>query len=428
MIGAAQRRVAVLGIALACILIGSAVAAPAVNAKVGELNTKGVDHYHAKRWDAAIAAFREAYRLAPDHAAISANLSNALQAKANVLYEASDVASAVAHLEEALRVTPDASRLHLHLGACYLRLDRVADAIRHIETAVEREPGVPEAHDLLGQAYYRDGDAASALAQWEWVIEVKPDRPGLAERIEKARREADVEATYNRRDSRHFQVSYAPDTSYADMRRALTILERAYTEVGRRFGGVYPPGPIQVRVYTADDFSRVTLLGEHVGAVYDGAIRLPLSDKTGQVLDEAELKRRLYHEYTHVVVRHIVGDDVPWWLNEGLAETVSTELMPRDVERLEQAYRSDAAFSIAELQEHQLLRLPPESLQIAYLQAHAAVRHLHARYGQTRLNQLLTALANGTAHDAALRQAYRRTYAQLDDELRKQYAPGRRRR
>ncbi|MCC7556289.1 MAG: hypothetical protein KO254_09315, partial [Methanoculleus marisnigri] len=71
------------------------------------------------------------------------------------------------------------------------------------------------------------------------------------------------------------------------------ILERAYTEVGRRFGGVHPPGPIQVRVYTADDFSRVTLLGEHVGAVYDGAIRLPLSDKTGQVLDEAELKRRL---------------------------------------------------------------------------------------------------------------------------------------
>ncbi len=408
-------------VALALMVCAMPAFAQSAAQRAAEYNAKGVAQYKAEQFDDALKSFLQAYQAAPDNATVRNNLCNAYQAQANVFAKTSDFANAARYLDMAISVSPDNPKPLLMLGACRLRLNHVSEAIARLEEAVDLDPYNVDAHELLGDAYYRDDDIPSALAQWEWVKEVRPDTQGLSEKIQKAYREESVERNYRPRSSRHFQARYEPDTSGGDVSRALTLLERAYRDIGLRLGGVYPPGPILVKVYTAKDFSAATQLDEHVGAVYDGAIRLPIVDKSGQVLNEAELKRRLYHEYTHVVVRHIVGDNVPWWLNEGLAETLSNDLTPEDVAKLEALYAQGQAFPLSGIEQHQLKVLSPEALGLAYVQSHATVNYLLKRFGQRSISTMLDALAEGAQPEQALQQAYRKSYALLEREVARQY-------
>jgi tetratricopeptide (TPR) repeat protein len=381
------------------------------------LNARGVSLYNTGRFDDALNVFSHAYRLAPEHPVVRKNLANTYQALANKHVESRDFAGAVERLRMAVNLAPDSVVPLVQLGACYLQLNHIGDAISALEEAITREPGNIDAHALLGEAYYRDGDVPAALVQWEWVAKVAPERKDIRDKVEKAGREVAVEGDYGRHRSRHFVIRYARDTQRQDVRQALVYLERAYRDIGLRLGGVYPPPPIQVVIYTADDFTKATLLDEHVGAVYDGTIRVPMDDRSGRRLDTNELRRRIYHEYVHVVVRHVAGDNVPWWLNEGLAETLSTDLSDAERALLTDAYADQSAFPLADIEAHQLERLDPEQLSLAYRQAHAAVEYLWSRFGQRPLVGLLREIAEGADPEAALRNQYRRDYAMLDHEI-----------
>jgi hypothetical protein len=382
-----------------------------------ELNNRGVATYNAGQYAESLKLFEQAYAQAPANPALRRNLCNARQAIANDLAKSGDFSGAATHLERALTVDPENPSPWVQLGSYYLRLDMVSDAIAHLERAIELAPSNVDAHDLLGDAYYMDNDIGSAQVQWEWVSRVQPNRPGLARKMEKASREATVETGFRPTGSKHFQLSYSPDIPGRSLRRVLTVLERAYIEIGRNFGGVYCPGPIQVIVYNAQGFSAATNLGDHVGALYDGKIRIPLKDADGNLLVEQDLKARLYHEYTHVVVRFLGGNNVPWWLNEGLAECFSHELSAADLDLLQRAADQDMLFTLADLEGDQLRKLNAETLRLAYAQSHATVRHLWTRFGQARLANMMSALAENTPPEEALRRTFNRTYASLQRDV-----------
>jgi tetratricopeptide (TPR) repeat protein len=401
---------------LATIVSAASVAAEEPSAAT--FNTAGVQAYEAGQWQQAIDAFSQAYRLAPDNPTVRRNLCNAYQAAANEVARTADFATAAELLEAAIAADPRNASPLVQLGSYYLRLNLVQDALFRLKEAVELDPKSVVARELLGDAYYRDNNLREAIAQWEWVLEAEPKRPGLKEKLEKANREGAVEAKFGRGGSRHFVISYAPGTGRDDQNRVLSVLERAFIEVGQKFGGVYPPTPINVIIYTAKDFAEATQLGEHVGAVYDGKIRVPLKDEAGQSLPDDELRRRLYHEYVHVVVRFLANDNVPWWLNEGLAETFSrTGDEDDDLLLLREAYRQGSLFSLETLTGDQLDRLSPEALRLAYAQSYATASLLWNRFGQAPLASLMTALAEGKDPEIALQESYRRNYALLEREV-----------
>jgi tetratricopeptide (TPR) repeat protein len=399
-----------------CALTVLALSAGAAAVNAAEYNNAGIEAYGRNEWREAISNFEKAYELEPQHETVRHNLCNAHQAAANALAKNADFPAAVKHLELAIGIDPTNPAPLVQLGAYYLRLDMVPEAILRLEEAIELKPGDLDAHEFLGQAYYLDNDLPSARAQWEYVLEMAPDRPGLQERYQKAFREEAVEGDFKRGTSRHFTISYPDDLPTHLRGQVLNLLERAYLEVGRKTGGVYPPGPMQVIAYKEEQFSEATQLESHVGAVYDGKIRVPLTER-GEFLNEEELRRRLTHEYVHVVVRYAGGPNVPWWMNEGLAEVLSRNLSSEATTMLRRAHQEQLAFSLSDLEGSQLNVLKPDVLRLAYAQSQATVELMWNRFGQRRFMQMLSDISAGVAPEEALRRNYRRTYSTLEQEV-----------
>ena len=414
----AAKRLAILSVLLAAAL-------PVWAQTASEHNAAGVEHYNQKRWTDAIRAFEAAYQLAPEHDTVRRNLSNAYQAIADDLAQRSDYGAAIEYLGLALTVDPENVMPLLQMGLYHLRQGRIREAAFRLEEAVELAPDSVDARVLLGDAYYDGNQIAAALTQWEWAATQDPNRPGLKEKIAKALRENAVEQDFGRYQTRNFVVSYGRETSAGEARRVLQILERAYVEIGQQLGRTYPPTPIQVIIYTAEGFSEATQLSEHIGALYDGKIRVPLTDGRGAKVDDEELRRRLYHEYVHVVVRHLAGDGVPWWLNEGLAEMISTNLNDENMARLQEGLEKGRLLALKELESSQLDLRSAEDLRLAYSQAHATVAFLWTRHGQRRMLDMLAALRAGETPEQALRRLYHRTYDTLQREIDVQIRRGR---
>ena len=414
MMGIFARSWPLFAMAMCAVLAGAQETA---NPRAAEYNNLGIEAYNGAHYTEAIRYFEKAYELARTNATVRHNLCNALQSHANELAKAGEYTDAVDLLTTAAGVEPENPSPLIQLGSYYLQLDEVQQAIFRLEEAIELKPGELSAHELLGEAYYRDNDLPSARVQWEYVLQVEPARPGLRDRYDKAFREESVENGYQRSGSRHFKISCPKDAPNIVRSRVLAVLERAYLDIGRKMGGVYPPPPIQTVLYGDGEFSEATQLSENVAALYDGKIRAPLMDDTGAYLDGDELTRRLTHEYVHVVVRHVAGGNVPWWLNEGLAETLSKDFGERETALFQQAQTGGQPLSLARLEAHQLQALAPEALSLAYIQSHATVQMLWNRYGQRRLSQLLDALRQGETPQAALRQVYRMTYGSLEQEV-----------
>ncbi len=398
------------GIAAGAILLSAAAHAQTAS----QLNARGVESYEATDWSAAVGNFESALRLEPGNATIVRNYTNACQAWASSLAQDGNYAAAIVHVENAIQNEPENPMPLIQLGAYYLHESRVREAIYRLEEAIELSPDDVDAHYLLGEAYYRDNDVGAALDQWEWVESVEPSKPGLAERIESARREIAVEGDYAGQSSRHFNVTFDREAEGRLVRDVVNVLEQAYREIGRALGNAYPPAPIQVSLYTSEGFQQSTMMDAHVGALFDGnKIRCPVIGPDGNPLPYEELRRRLYHEYVHVVVRHLAKEDVPWWFNEGLAEALTIDLSPREFEFLRDARDKGTLFDLRDLAEGQLDKLDPSELYLAYKQSQATVAYLKARHGTRRLAQLISAVANGEDAETALRRIFRLNYSTL---------------
>lgn len=408
------RSIQCLFIAAVCFAVCTAEAQTAA-----DYNAAGVERYNAQDWDGAIEAFARAYDIAPTNETVRRNLCNTYQAKAHAIAktgEFGDVEVGARILEQAIRIDAGNPAPLIQLGSYYLRLDWDTDAVFKLQEALQLEPSNLTAMELLGDAHYKANDLVSAVSTWEYILEQGED-PGIRQKLDKARRELDVEGSYKSAGSQNFQISFAPGTRYYEVNELTRILESARRDIGRKLGGVYPVKTVQVIAYTATDFSQATDLGEHIGALYDGKIRVPIENKAGERLPADEMRRRLYHEYTHVVVRELGGERVPWWLNEGLAETLSNPLSDDDRLALQEARDTATLFKLADLERGQLELLDPASLSVAYRQSHATVDYLINRFGQRKMVALLQTLGAGIPADEALRQTYRRRYAEIELEV-----------
>lgn len=421
-----MRKVSAIFLAALCVFFAPDTRAqqPATAQEAAAYNADGVEAYNSKLWAEAVASFEKSLQLQPDNAVIARNLCNAYQSLANDLVKRDAVEQAVQRLESAIVVDPRNPSPLIQLASYYFhpRINAIQDAVYRLQEALELDPKNVDAHDLLGDAFYKTNNLSAAREAWEWVQKTQPDRPGLADKLKKVQREEAVESDFRDSGSRHFNLSYTPGTPSRELAKVQNILEKAFIQVGLRLGRTYPPTPVQVIIYNAQGFTDATQLGGHVGALYDGKIRIPLMDEQGAPLKDDELTRRLYHEYSHVVIRFICGDKVPWWLNEGLAEYLSRDFDAHRKEQFAQACAEEKLNTLTALEQGQLEKLGVEALAVAYVQAHATVNFLWERFGQVRILQLLKELKGSELPpEQVLRRVAARNYNTLEREVAHAY-------
>jgi tetratricopeptide (TPR) repeat protein len=131
-------------------------------------NNLGNVLYYQKKFDEAIGAYTAALRLVPDHAGYHGNLSEALRHRGRL-------PEAIEHARRAVELQPDSGMAHNHLGLALAADEQFEAAAVECAAAVRLDPGRAEAHHGLGYALHRLGRTEEALAALGRALELKPD-------------------------------------------------------------------------------------------------------------------------------------------------------------------------------------------------------------------------------------------------------------
>ena len=390
---------------------------PAVGQPAKGLNDLGVMAFDAKRYAQALEHFTKALALDPENPAIRRNACAVHQAVANELAGQGEVDAAIARVQQGIDVDPSNASALTQSGAYHLAAGKPADAESRLRSALALAPDDSDALFLLGEACYQQNKLAEAEAAWGRVLAADPDRQGLQEKYSKLVRESEVEQDFNQYSAGHFQISYAKALSEETRAMVFAVLEEAYDAVGTKLGGLYPPDVVQVVLYDGAQFAEATGTAAHVGALYDGKIRAPITARNGRFLSRGVLSVRLTHEYVHVVLTGHLGPRLPWWLNEGLAEVFSREMDQNRTRTLGRAIRGDRAHALRDLEARQLDRLAPEALAVAYAQAHAVSDVLWREGGAEKMGRFVGLLREGKKPEDALGTVYGLDYARLEGKV-----------
>lgn len=329
-------------------------------------NAQGVQLTEQGQWDAAVEHFRLAAALRPTDATLERNLVQAMVGAAQTLYNA--------------RKTREAKRL----------LDQ---ALRHSTISYE-------GWLLAGQLAYESQQLKQAEEYWQRALAARPDAPEAQRRLEQLRRERIVEDQFGKISEQFFELRFD-----ADVHEESDQLRNDLLEVRRALGQAFhyfPMNKIVVLVYTEERFRQLHAGSpEWVGGQYDGKIRIPIRSQ-----DPRELRRILWHEYTHALVHALGLNRCPIWLNEGLAEWAGAMQRPASFALLKTAATASPPrlYTLTQLAAtFNDKTTAADTAALAYEQAHSFVSYLINRYGLWRLTRILKQLGRGEELEAAVR-------------------------
>ncbi|MGD9719620.1 MAG: tetratricopeptide repeat protein [Pirellulales bacterium] len=173
-------------------------------ARVNELNQRGLAQVAAADLAGAIACYRQALVLRPDDVASRGNLGNALKLQGQfeeaaecfvgLLAQAPQLgaahyslgtvrckqgrhAEAEQHLRRAIELQPQDSQSYCELGRVMLEQNRVDEALSAYRRAVECAPASAAAHFHLAFALLLAGDFAAGWREYEWRLKLPRVRP-----------------------------------------------------------------------------------------------------------------------------------------------------------------------------------------------------------------------------------------------------------
>ena len=163
-------------------------------------------------------------------------------------------------------------------------------------------------------------------------------------------------------------------------------------------------------LYSSRQFQEVTDAPGWSGGLYDGKIRIPIG---GIERETPGLRRILYHEYAHAVVRAITPR-CPTWLNEGLAQYFEgREMDARQRDALKRAFQAGKRPLPSNL-EGSFMGLGSSEAGYAYLLSLSAVRHMIDHFGMYRVKTVLEELGQGANTGRALSNGILVPYEEIE--------------
>ncbi len=303
---------------------------------------------------------------------------------------------------EALAADPKNARLHLGAGMAASLERRDTDARDEFERALALDPKLAQARAMLGQMQYRMGDPASAIRTYDTLLAMTPDDKDARATLDRWQRESDLHDRMQQAVGSHFTVSFEGPAEAELAALALEVLDRAYWRICQLVG-TFPLDPINVVLYTGEQFRDITRAPSWAAGAYDGTIRVPMR---GALDKREELDRVLSHEFTHALIRTLASRGVPAWLNEGLATALETG-------NLDWAEKNAAAQKPVPLRALQsgFGRFTGAQAQLAYATSALAARRLLDEAGGFAVANLLRDLGAGAEFEAAFLHRIQRPFA-----------------
>ena len=220
--------------------------------------------------------------------------------------------------------------------------------------------------------------------------------PEVRRRLQEWRKEAALPQNHAAVKDDRFTIMFDGPAQQALATRATRVLGDAFWRIGKTLGA-YPSAPINVVLYTQQQFHDITGAPEWSSGSFDGQIRVPVA---GAAQNLAEFDRILTHELAHAMLNQVATSNVPAWLNEGLAmhfdghDAVLSERRLASVRLLVPLSLLQAGFG----------RLTTAQAAFAYEQSAFATRVLIERIGPAGLSTLLQDLGTGQSVEAAVGQ------------------------
>ena len=214
---------------------------------------------------------------------------------------------------------------------------------------------------------------------------------------------------------------YEGDTTFGQ-----SIIDAAYEGLARLRQQVSVPAPIKVTYYvyasSQEMQSTLQLSGQNAGWIAGHA-----DPQTGVILvsippgpaESLEIKRQIPHELTHVMLYQKLGDkyeNLPNWLSEGLASTVELFPNPDYPLLLEKAYERDLLIQITDL--CQTFPTDANNFQLAYAESASFAWYLQGKFGNSGLEALINAYADGVDCNRGAEVALDTTLSELERDWR----------
>ena len=172
--------------------------------------------------------------------------------------------------------------------------------------------------------------------------------------------------------------------------------------------GIEVEDDIRITVYPSPDEVReaVKFTSEWVGGVaFSDHKVMIIAGLPGQ---DEWLNSVITHEMSHLLMEshtfNCLGNWLPRWFNEGMAEFAEGELRENDIDQIRDAYQNDDLPSLRSM----VLSFSQDSEEahLHYLVSHAVVEYLIEEYGSEKMGALLDQLGTGKMIDPALEVVY----------------------
>ena len=428
-----------------------------------DFNRKGIEKMEEENYREAIIYFESAYKSDPEDVTIKRNLSVAYHSMA-VSYSINDeFANAIRNEKQALRYDPENSTISEQLaifynnyGLKYVNSGKYKPAIENLEYALEYSPDsksltrnlynvileyadylqkkknyrkalrlAKDAIDLLpdlssgyvfiGNIYYNQDDFIEALTYWDMALKRDPANDDLNKRIEKLKRENDVEKAFGTKRKSYFRIRFDKELDSDYVGLISEMLKHARSSVQNEFN-LYSSEIIPVVVYADEQFQQATKQPHWTQGLYDGKIRLKSQDIS---LGDENLKRVLFHEYAHAVIYLNYGYNIPAWLHEGFAQFNEPDqsISPADIRFLSAYIKDKNKFSVEKLNGMFDKRSDQETTRAAYIEARIFFSYLIDKYSKYRLKRLLKELEESNIWQETLKEVYHKNIARIDEDF-----------
>lgn len=302
------------------------------------------------------------------------------------------VKEALPIITEIAEERPQDSNAQMALGYVLLRSGDYQRAEKVLRSALTTVGERAEIHRLLAEIAAQQGDFPAAFEEIDKALHLAPQDKEILFYKEKLTKEWQIEEKMDKNYGGNFTVTFEGGGDELG-NSALAILEEAYVDLGSRFQ-LWPRQKTEVILYGNRDFKSLTNAPDWSGGLYDGKIRIPVGGLTGM---NENLRRILYHEYAHVLIRALARNHVPLWLNEGLAQWAAGETTIHLEERLA---RGEKIIPFSRF-EKSFDGLSPAEVSLAYVQSLSLTDFLIELFGEAQIIELLKDLGEGATFDKA---------------------------